>query len=74
FSIWCGSEKTHQWASRKGIRMVVYGHLHIPNIEYIQNIIHIEVSLGYPRDWQEHRKCSYLVELDGLLEHANEYR
>ncbi|KMJ47042.1 metallophosphoesterase [Xenorhabdus khoisanae] len=71
FSIWCGSEKTHQWASRKGVRMVVYGHLHIPNLEYIQDVAHLEVSLGYPREWQEHGRDSYLVQLDGLLEHAN---
>ncbi|MDX7991062.1 metallophosphoesterase family protein [Xenorhabdus littoralis] len=74
FSIWCGSEKTHKWASRKGVRMVVYGHLHIPNIEYIQGIAHIEVSLGYPREWREHNRHSYLVKLDELLEYATEYQ
>ncbi|MDX7987496.1 metallophosphoesterase [Xenorhabdus sp. 12] len=68
FSIWCGSEKTHQWASRKGVRMVIYGHLHIPNLEYIQNVAHVEVSLGYPREWQKHRRHCYLNELDGLLD------
>ncbi|WP_340622298.1 metallophosphoesterase family protein [Xenorhabdus siamensis] len=74
FSIWCGSEKTHQWTSRKGVRMVVYGHLHIPNIKNFQNVIHLEVSLGYPREWRRNRRDSYLVQLDALLKHTNEYR
>ncbi|MDE9518714.1 metallophosphoesterase [Xenorhabdus bovienii] len=74
FSIWCGSEKTRQWASRKGVHMVVYGHLHIPNIEYIHGVAHVEVSLGYPREWQERGRHFCLIELDEWLEYASEYR
>ena len=33
---------------------MVYGHLHMPGVVEVDGVDHIEVSLGYPREWQRH--------------------
>ena len=52
FAQWCGTEETADWHVRYRARAVVYGHLHIPRTIVIDGVPHIEVSLGYPREWR----------------------
>ncbi|MBB0231357.1 metallophosphoesterase, partial [Streptomyces calidiresistens] len=51
FALWCGTDATADWAHRFRARAVVYGHLHIPRLIHADGVPHIEVSLGYPREW-----------------------
>jgi len=51
-ALWCGTRHTRSWARRYNARAVVYGHLHMPGVTVVDGIEHIEVSLGYPREWQ----------------------
>lgn len=51
FSLWCGTRITEEWTKRFPIRIVVYGHLHIPRTHYHNGVRYEEVSLGYPGQW-----------------------
>lgn len=51
--LWCGTRHTRQWAQRYNAEAVIYGHLHTPGELLVDGIRHIEVSLGYPREWQQ---------------------
>lgn len=51
-SLWCGTKHTRGWAERYRAEKVIYGHLHMPGTTVVAGIPHIEVSLGYPREWQ----------------------
>ncbi|MDO4908882.1 MAG: metallophosphoesterase [Corynebacterium sp.] len=51
-SLWCGTRHTQSWASRYNAEAVVYGHLHMPSVIEVDGVKHIEVSLGYPREWE----------------------
>lgn len=53
FSLWCGTTLTEDWHTRYGITAVVYGHLHIRATQFRDGVRFEEVSLGYPRQWQE---------------------
>lgn len=53
FSIWCGTRATENWPNRFPITTVVYGHLHMRTTDYINGVRHEEVSLGYPRHWEQ---------------------
>ncbi|GGV21963.1 metallophosphoesterase [Actinomadura cremea] len=55
FAQWCGSERTADWHVRFGAVSVVYGHLHIPRTIRADGVPHVEVSVGYPREWRRHR-------------------
>ncbi|MCS4489127.1 metallophosphoesterase [Corynebacterium sp. ES2794-CONJ1] len=50
--LWCGTRHTRTWAQRYQAEAVVYGHLHNPGCLKVEGINHLEVSLGYPREWQ----------------------
>lgn len=52
FAQWCGTERTADWHARFGAVSVVYGHLHIPRTIWTGGVPHIEVSVGYPREWR----------------------
>jgi 3',5'-cyclic AMP phosphodiesterase CpdA len=52
FSQWCGTARTADWPRRFNAATVVYGHLHIPRTIWHDGIRHVEVSLGYPREWR----------------------
>ncbi|TDC70393.1 metallophosphoesterase family protein [Streptomyces hainanensis] len=52
FALWCGTEASADWPRRFRAASVVYGHLHIPREIRVDGILHQEVSLGYPREWQ----------------------
>ncbi len=51
-ALWCGTRHTRQWAARYHAVKVIYGHLHIPASHIVDGVEHVEVSLGYPREWQ----------------------
>ncbi|AEW97446.1 MULTISPECIES: metallophosphoesterase family protein [Streptomycetaceae] len=52
FAQWCGTESTADWHVRYRAAAVVYGHLHIPRTIECDGVPHLEVSLGYPREWR----------------------
>ncbi|KAK5137181.1 hypothetical protein LTR08_000686 [Meristemomyces frigidus] len=53
FSLWCGTKKTENWHKKYHARVVVTGHLHVRRTDWIDGVRFEEVSLGYPRQWQE---------------------
>lgn len=52
FAQWCGTVRTADWHVRYHADAVVYGHLHIPRVNWFDGVRFEEVSLGYPREWQ----------------------
>jgi 3',5'-cyclic AMP phosphodiesterase CpdA len=56
FAQWCGTVHTADWPRRFSAAAVVYGHLHIPRTIWHDGIRHVEVSLGYPREWRRRAK------------------
>lgn len=55
FSVWCGTRRTSEWHVRFRAAAVVFGHLHIRRSIRIDGVRFEEVSLGYPRQWQQSR-------------------
>lgn len=53
FSLWCGTKKTEKWHTKYHAKVVVTGHLHVRRTDWIDGVRFEEVSLGYPRQWQE---------------------
>jgi predicted phosphodiesterase len=53
FSLWCGTKKTEDWHNQYNAKIVISGHLHVRRTDFIDNTRFEEVSLGYPRQWQE---------------------
>lgn len=53
FSLWCGTKKTENWHTKYHAKVVVTGHLHVRRTDWIDGVRFEEVSLGYPRQWQE---------------------
>lgn len=53
FSLWCGTKKTEDWHTRFNAKVVVSGHLHIRRTDWRHGTRFEEVSLGYPRQWQD---------------------
>ncbi len=53
FSIWCGTRRTENWHLRFEASIVVSGHLHIRSSHYRNAVRFEEVSLGYPRNWDQ---------------------
>ncbi|MGI5145248.1 metallophosphoesterase family protein [Plantactinospora sp. CA-294935] len=56
FAQWCGTVHTADWHRRYQAAAVVYGHLHIPRVNWFDGVRFDEVSLGYPREWQRRAK------------------
>jgi len=64
FSIWCGTRQTEQWHKKYHAKVVVSGHLHMRATDYRDGVRFEEVSLGYPRDWQQEKGMhAYLREI-----------
>ena len=53
FTIWCGTRETEHWHQRFNVEAVVYGHLHMRSSRVIDHVRFEEVSLGYPRQWNQ---------------------
>ena len=64
FSVWCGTRQTESWHTRFRAKVVVTGHLHLRTTDWIDGVRFEEVSLGYPKQWQQERGLdSYLREI-----------
>ncbi len=64
FMVWCGTRRTEDWHVRFGARVVVTGHLHIRTTRFRDGVRFEEVSLGYPRQWDQQRGAgAYLREI-----------
>lgn len=61
FTLWCGTKYTQNWLKKYNIKNVVYGHTHIRLSIYWEDIKFDEVSLGYPRDWNEDKGIEYYL-------------
>jgi len=48
FKIWCGTRNTENWHLKYNIKKVVYGHMHTPSSQFINNTCFEEVSIPYP--------------------------
>ncbi|KAF1955078.1 ser/Thr protein phosphatase family protein [Byssothecium circinans] len=53
FCLWCGTKKTEDWHRQFNAKVVVSGHLHIRRTDWRDGTRFEEVSLGYPRQWQD---------------------
>ncbi len=61
FSVWCGTTRTEHWPTQFRARAVVSGHLHMRTSLMRDDVPHLEVSLGYPRDWTHHRGVDFYL-------------
>jgi len=59
FSIWCGTKRTEALHQRYNVQTVVSGHLHMRVTDYRDGVRFEEVSLGYPRDWDQGKGMNY---------------
>ncbi len=55
FSPWCGTTRTEDWHIRYNAEVVVSGHIHIRRTDWRDGTRFEEVSLGYPRQWDQSR-------------------
>lgn len=55
FIPWCGTRQTEDWHVRFRADVVVSGHLHMRSTDLRDGTRFEEVSLGYPRHWQQSR-------------------
>lgn len=53
FKIWCGTRISSDWHARYRADVVVYGHLHLRTTRIRDATRFEEVSLGYPRQWDD---------------------
>ena len=61
FSIWCGTKKTEGFHRQYNVTAVVSGHLHMRATDYRDGVRFEEVSLGYPRDWNQDKGMAYYL-------------
>ncbi len=61
FVLWCGTKRTEEWIKKFNIKIVIYGHIHIRETKYNDSVKFEEVSLGYPRDWNEKYGMQYYL-------------
>lgn len=62
FSLWCGSKRTEDWHVKYHADVVVTGHLHVRRTDWRGNTRFEEVSLGYPKQWEDARERGKGVE------------
>ncbi|MCY4496642.1 MAG: metallophosphoesterase [Rhodospirillaceae bacterium] len=55
FTPWCGTRLTRGWHRRFNACAVIYGHLHIRGLHWLDGVPFQEVSLGYPNQWSQMR-------------------
>lgn len=65
FSLWCGTTRTRDWHTRFNACAVVSGHLHVPRTDWRDGVRFEEVSLGYPRQWEDVRSSG--MDINDLL-------
>lgn len=62
FSLWCGSKRTDDWHVKYQADVVVTGHLHVRRTDWKDGVRFEEVSLGYPKQWEDARERGKGVE------------
>lgn len=55
FSLWCGTTLTEDWHEKFHADVVVTGHLHVRRTDWRGKTRFEEVSLGYPKQWEDAR-------------------
>jgi predicted phosphodiesterase len=65
FSLWCGTKLTEDWHTRFNAKVVVTGHLHVRRTDHIDGVRFEEVSLGYPKQWEDAREWG--KDINGML-------
>lgn len=65
FSLWCGTKLTEDWHQRFRASVVVTGHLHVRRTDWRDSCRFEEVSLGYPRQWEDAKKAG--LDINDLL-------
>ncbi|MFT4622315.1 MAG: putative phosphodiesterase [Myxococcota bacterium] len=55
FTPWCGSRITEDWHVRFRAEVVLSGHLHMRSTDWRDGVRFEEISLGYPRHWQQEK-------------------
>lgn len=58
FRPWCGTRRTADWHRRFRALEVVSGHLHTRRSDIVDDTHFHEVSLGYPRQWEQSKGVS----------------
>jgi 3',5'-cyclic AMP phosphodiesterase CpdA len=61
FSIWCGTTRTEDWHQRFNLEAVVYGHLHLRASRELDGVRFDEVSLGYPKQWDQRKPLEHYL-------------
>lgn len=61
FSIWCGTRATASWHRRFNAKVAVSGHLHVRATDWVDGVRFEEVSLGYPRQWDQARGLDHYL-------------
>jgi 3',5'-cyclic AMP phosphodiesterase CpdA len=61
FTIWCGTRHTEDWHQQFNVEAVVYGHLHLRASRTIDGVRFDEVSLGYPKQWNQSRGLQHYL-------------
>jgi len=61
FSIWCGTMRTNEWHRRYNFETVIYGHLHLRTSRASDGVKFEEVSLGYPKQWNQSRGIEHYL-------------
>lgn len=61
FRIWCGTRLTNDWHTDYRVETVVYGHLHLRASNVLDGVRFEEVSLGYPRQWNQGRGVEHYL-------------
>lgn len=61
FSIWCGTMRTNDWHRRYNFETVVSGHLHLRSSREVDGVRFEEVSLGYPKQWNQSRGLEHYL-------------
>jgi hypothetical protein len=64
FTPWCGTRRTEDWHRRYRAVVAVSGHLHVRRTDWRDDTRFEEVSLGYPKQWDQAKGvAAYLREI-----------
>lgn len=61
FAPWCGTKTTENWHQRFNAAVVVSGHLHVRRTDWRDSTRFEEVSLGYPRQWDQSKGLEHYL-------------
>lgn len=63
FTPWCGTIRTENWHRRFRARAAISGHLHVRRTDTRDGTRFEEVSLGYPRQWDQSRGIAHYLRM-----------